>query len=550
MTDQALPVLQAAVDALYARINTGRAHSTGTAVASGLTGPITNLSPDDLAILTEVMSGRKSARMADIWSRDDLHVAGASEDDFALEGENAYQIISRGDTLGELMKLDGDDLIAALGTIATTTERIMRAGPYRSKWDTRRGAVSWLAQDCANAVQTTYERLKEYREQHPSFTLLLDDEDTSDAPAADETVEQEVARLRRELAASKAAHAQTRAINAVQMTNLRARTSERDDYRARALETAQVLRNPTLKPPEKIIAIALAWRVESAASRGQEEVRAFYPEIAEAVGMSADTVGKYVGTLSDRADAPLVKRTVTEWREIPDPETGQPISRPTSMTFVRARGEGSILSAVAAYRPEDRPKHGGARPRGCPDHPAADLIIRSTTHCAECDRQLGDPRETLRPQVAGVGDRRESSVYVVTNEPQVAVVGSETVSDDERAAKLVSIQLGATRLRLQDAPVRRIQFTRNRGQERPPDDPPPLRCVTKGCNALPGPSDGFYCPPCRAKVSGDEPFIPSSEWQEVPDGYPCPPGGEFRMDFKTGKNWARWRTATMAGGEE
>jgi hypothetical protein len=37
-----------------------------------------------------------------------------------------------------------------------------------------------------------------------------------------------------------------------------------------------------------------------------------------------------------------------------------------------------------------------------------------------------------------------------------------------------------------------------------------------------------------------EPFVPSSEWQVVPDGYPCPPSGEFRMDFATGTNWGRW----------
>jgi len=35
-------------------------------------------------------------------------------------------------------------------------------------------------------------------------------------------------------------------------------------------------------------------------------------------------------------------------------------------------------------------------------------------------------------------------------------------------------------------------------------------------------------------------FVPSAEWQEIPDGYPCPPGGEYRLDFATGKNWARW----------
>jgi len=57
-------------------------------------------------------------------------------------------------------------------------------------------------------------------------------------------------------------------------------------------------------------------------------------------------------------------------------------------------------------------------------------------------------------------------------------------------------------------------------------------------------------PPPRS----EPPFTPSAEWQEVPDGYRCPPGGEFRLDFKTGKNWARRPVrsdpAAMAGGSE
>ena len=34
-------------------------------------------------------------------------------------------------------------------------------------------------------------------------------------------------------------------------------------------------------------------------------------------------------------------------------------------------------------------------------------------------------------------------------------------------------------------------------------------------------------------------FTPSEEWQEVPDGAALPPGCEIRMDFKSGKNYAR-----------
>ncbi len=44
------------------------------------------------------------------------------------------------------------------------------------------------------------------------------------------------------------------------------------------------------------------------------------------------------------------------------------------------------------------------------------------------------------------------------------------------------------------------------------------------------------------------PFVPSSEWQTIPDGYPCPPGGEFKMNLQTGVNMGRW--PTVAGAEE
>lgn len=38
----------------------------------------------------------------------------------------------------------------------------------------------------------------------------------------------------------------------------------------------------------------------------------------------------------------------------------------------------------------------------------------------------------------------------------------------------------------------------------------------------------------------DAPFIPSTEWQEVPDWAAVPPGGEYRVDMATGKTHARW----------
>jgi hypothetical protein len=42
-----------------------------------------------------------------------------------------------------------------------------------------------------------------------------------------------------------------------------------------------------------------------------------------------------------------------------------------------------------------------------------------------------------------------------------------------------------------------------------------------------------------------KPFIPSTEWQEVPDGTILPNGGEYRFDQKSGKNFARWKKENL-----
>jgi hypothetical protein len=41
-------------------------------------------------------------------------------------------------------------------------------------------------------------------------------------------------------------------------------------------------------------------------------------------------------------------------------------------------------------------------------------------------------------------------------------------------------------------------------------------------------------------------FVPSKEWQEVPEGTAVPPGGEYRMDMAAGKTFARWDSPPAA----
>ena len=61
MIEMRLPTRQEAVSALYALITAGRIRVLGKAAASGLTGRVTDLTPDELGIVETVMGGRKGA---------------------------------------------------------------------------------------------------------------------------------------------------------------------------------------------------------------------------------------------------------------------------------------------------------------------------------------------------------------------------------------------------------------------------------------------------------------------------------------------------------
>jgi hypothetical protein len=43
-----------------------------------------------------------------------------------------------------------------------------------------------------------------------------------------------------------------------------------------------------------------------------------------------------------------------------------------------------------------------------------------------------------------------------------------------------------------------------------------------------------------SEQSTDGIFVPSKEWQVIPDGVTLPNGGEYRFNQNTGLNYARW----------
>ena len=68
----------------------------------------------------------------------------------------------------------------------------MRAGPYRSKWDEARGAVSWLAQDVANAIADDAEAARRSARSPGPTAELVTKRSTAGAAPTDETLEQKV----------------------------------------------------------------------------------------------------------------------------------------------------------------------------------------------------------------------------------------------------------------------------------------------------------------------------------------------------------------------
>lgn len=286
-----LPELQTAVDALQARLTAGRQRATGTAIGTGLTGRNLSPSAEVLALVEATMSGRHGQALNAIWLRDELHAAGASEDDWALESEIAYQAIRLGHTGAELAQL---------------VEETMRAGPYRAKWDERRGAVTWLAQDVANAIATVLTRLGD----RPILTVrpeqLVDDGPADELPPIAETVEQENARLRRELA-------QARATGAVQMTNLRTERIQREAL----TETVRAMFDVIAIPDERMDArTKLAYLVvlrEAASRNSRGRVDLPNDAIEAATGLPENAVSAIMQDLPARDGSPISRRVTTVW---------------------------------------------------------------------------------------------------------------------------------------------------------------------------------------------------------------------------------------------
>jgi len=496
---------QEAVTALYERLGAGRVRATGTAIGTGLVGRLDTVPPEGMAILEAAFGGRHGARLLEIWGRDDLHVAGASEDDWALASEIAYQAIRRGHT----------------GTaLALLVEETMRAGPYRAKWDQRRGPTTWLAQDVANAIATVQKRTEAHRSRSADAPqddpdAGLDEWPSHDPEALSETPAQIIARLERELG-------QARTVIATQQTVIRSERATRESAEAtarEAKETVQLIRDVIAwtgaEPPQKLLILGTLFEGHSRASRGIDTLTNAC--LMEITGLKENKVSECSQDFADREGSPFQRWNDREWVRDADGGPPKPITH-TRFRLACATLNDSLRAVVVMGPPSPKAEHAKetARERArkgrqqwgvCPDgdcpsvrmlgfcerHPAN--IVGDRIMTRDEFRLLEPPRHEIRDV-----DGRTSTVS-----------GGLTKDPGIRDVEAVQAELGFADVpghEVRDvgtAPVSMLDYAASR---RP--DPPPERCPAPGCRSMEfkRQSDGSW----RCLKSGHDP----SAYQVVP----------------------------------
>jgi hypothetical protein len=373
-----LPNLQAEIEALHAEVMGGEERAKGTAIASGLTGRTENLSHEAYELVSDITGGRYGAQMLEAWTREDPDATGASEQDWALECEIAWHAIRRG---------HADEGLARI------VEETMRAGPYRTKWDERRGQTTWLAQDVANAIATVKKRRS--AQEPPSIAP----DDGSDTAAAEplETPEQIIARLERELAKERAASAvKTTIIRGLQAENARLKAWHEEDRRLRLAER-ELDKVKGFSATQKAAIKVTAGILSSAVSRDVAPQVITRGMVAEEMGCHEATAGA-AAKVFDLPGSP-VRRMNVRTNELD--EDG--MARPKIVTQYSAEtaSPAEIIEGMIRVAEGLAERHRRYEPKRCPQHPDAETYTQ--TRCAVChDLVAGEksPCERLAPMGA------------------------------------------------------------------------------------------------------------------------------------------------------
>lgn len=326
---------------------------------------------------------------------------------------------------------------------------------------------------------------------------------------------------------------------------------------------AALLRSGTVPAAEALVLAQLATTRKWAQSKGDELVPIYVPDVARLAGVGDTTVTRAFNQIrrwqSDPEIAPSLpfriedhgdgKKSHLRLRVVPLPDEQPGRSRSAALTAV-----------MRLPRDERRGKHGGER-IACPKHPDAQIVRTRIWRCTEDDcTWVHQDTATLGGAPDQDGPVQAAEMYGATFYTELRAASEGPDQDGPHRYETWPGQDGpglstpVSFVSREDAEVAAGPRLRLVPDQDGPVRPKPWRCHCGSLERYPRQGGGWRCDGCGdvvlPAVSGGT-FEPSSEWQEVPPGYPCPPGGEFRMDFQTGKNWARWpEPARVAGGSE
>jgi hypothetical protein len=507
--------LQAAVEAVHARWFGGDAAEAGAVLVTG-TGPAANPGPIGMQILEAACSGHHAERFGQWWAGDYSAWDGdPSDGDWFGANEAAYQLIRLG--------LDGPNAAADL-------EQLLRAGPWRKKWDSPRPGTD----DAGNPIRTTIlglligKALKRQRGRSASIPRIqfrqagpdATDEEAPPAPAAPiiETSEDKVARLERELAEERRAHARTRAEKAVQATIIREHNRVEAGLRAevewlnRQIYADYRLTKVNALPDSQKDTMKAIARV---ATKRSDHFDTDTPiitgeQLAEEIGKCEKTARTAAEAVCSLPGSP-VKR-VSDYRT--DGTYGQ-----ITTYELAIRDPVEILEqfvVIAESLEKKKPTRAG--PPACQKHPKARL---NTLHeCTSCQEIV--ELQPLCGKIVRIAPEPSTPVDVVVTPAQnvrVAATPEMPETADERAAAMVATDTGRgvdqwkrpeTKIPIDFEAIREA---RQRDQEPPlwlgdwpdtwPDDqlPDPPRCIRAGCSEPCGPGDRLLCSEHRAEAN-------------------------------------------------
>ncbi len=263
---------------------------------------------------------------------------------------------------------------------AAQIERLIRtSGRDSSKFDTRRGAETFLEYEIRRALEDYDGPVYD-----PGRRAALPDSD----PQA------EIAALRAELAKCHEVIEVQRAALADRDEQIAAFKSDIGSYADVLLEVAKEVDARIRKGmTEQDGSVHVPFGIVAARCAGRNAP----PEVRESVK------SRTTRALAKAVERNLLSKvTVTKLSSV-DEDTGEILDEPkrTRMTYIKWGPDYQTMrfSLANCQRPEDAPKHGGARIR-CDEHPEAKVITTKTYHCSVCSK-------TLRPTVPDTDGEEE-----------------------------------------------------------------------------------------------------------------------------------------------